>query len=422
MKQLPSKIASVGLVALSLSLFGCGGSSSPPTGAEPPVAPAIPSQPVVPKPSLPTVTTTTIPTAKVPTIPVKPIPIAEPPEKIDPVTPEYDLTSGKRFIHFGDKQVRIMVTDYGQTKFDVEGTSIVDRGTSMTVGKQIPKARAHGFSRDGKWFLTSEDKTARVWEVETGKAISPPLKVPSDIRQVAISPDGKRIAIGCTVAGVYLFAVETGKTLPSPKPTGSLSPIQNLTFSPDGTMLAFSYWHGAFVWNLATATLSPELTHTEDVTTVQFSIDGKKLVTGSGDKTACIWDTLSGKIIGAPMKHPSKVHSAIFSPDGKRIATICGDNRARIWDSTSGKQIGDPIECGGDPISICFDPKGERIATSNRDRGGVVFSLATSKQICKSTFYSYGAHVSFSPDGKSVVLQESDKTKLFNAETGEEIP
>ena len=411
MKNVRSALAGA---SLSLLVCGCGGPAPAPTTAEPAAVASAPAQPSQSKPAVPPVT--------VPTVPAKPVPIAEPLEKIEPVVPEYDLTSGRRFIHFGDKQQRIMVTDFDRSKFENVSTQVIDRSTGKTVGKVIPKAKNHGFSRDGKWFATSEGKTARVWEVETGEPISPPLTVPTEILQVALSPDGKRIAIGCRVAAVYLFAVETGKALPSPKATGSVSPIRTLGFSPDGTMLAYSYWHNAFVWNLATATLSPQLVHKQDVTTVQFSLDGKKLVTGSGDKTARLWETSGGKSIGSPMVHPDGVNSAVFSHDGKSVATVCFDNIVRIWNSTTGEPIGKPIDFGARPVSIGFDPKGERIAASLWGGGGAVFSVATSKRICGLKFLAFGGVASFSPDGTSVVIFDDDKTKIFNAETGEEIP
>jgi WD40 repeat protein len=54
------------------------------------------------------------------------------------------------------------------------------------------------------------------------------------------------------------------------------------------------------------------------VLSAQFSPDGQRVVTASGDKTAQVWDAASGKPIGDPMKHEGIVESAKFSPDGHR--------------------------------------------------------------------------------------------------------
>jgi WD40 repeat protein len=56
--------------------------------------------------------------------------------------------------------------------------------------------------------------------------------------------------------------------------------------------------------------------HKNVVRCVAFSPDGKQIVSGSDDRTICIWDAASGRLIGSPSKpHNSFVTSVIFSPD-----------------------------------------------------------------------------------------------------------
>ena len=69
------------------------------------------------------------------------------------------------------------------------------------------------------------------------------------------------------------------------------------------------------------------------MSSVAFSPDGKRIVTGSADNTVRLWEADSGKPIGEPMKgHTDRVQSVAFSPDGKRIVsgsetTRCGCGR-----------------------------------------------------------------------------------------------
>ena len=62
-----------------------------------------------------------------------------------------------------------------------------------------------------------------------------------------------------------------------------------------------------------------------------FSSDGSRIVTGSDDRTARIWDSATGKEIAVLRGHDAQVDSAAFSPDGSRIVTGSKDNTARIW-------------------------------------------------------------------------------------------
>ena len=80
-----------------------------------------------------------------------------------------------------------------------------------------------------------------------------------------------------------------------------------------------------------------------EVTAASFSPDGRRIVTGSVDKTARVWDAESGKPVGEPMRHEGSVNAASFSPDGRRIVTASYDKTARVWDAESGKPLGEPM-------------------------------------------------------------------------------
>jgi hypothetical protein len=66
--------------------------------------------------------------------------------------------------------------------------------------------------------------------------------------------------------------------------------------------------------------------HTGTVSAVAFSPDGRRVVTGSGDNTARLWDAETGKPISEPMRHEAKVYAVAFSPDGKAMMTA-----TRFW-------------------------------------------------------------------------------------------
>ena len=72
--------------------------------------------------------------------------------------------------------------------------------------------------------------------------------------------------------------------------------------------------------------------HSEPVSSVSFSPDGKRIVSGSWDKTVKVWDAQTGQEQLTLKGHSSWVTSVSFSPDGKQIVSGSYDKTVKIWD------------------------------------------------------------------------------------------
>jgi WD40 repeat protein len=107
------------------------------------------------------------------------------------------------------------------------------------------------------------------------------------------------------------------------------------------------------------------------VNSAAFSPDGLRIVTASADKTARVWDSETGKAIGAPLEgHDSPVYDAAFSPDGRRIITASADKTARIWDAATGQPIGEPLKGHeGAVYSAGFSPDNRICRQNGADLG-----------------------------------------------------
>ena len=79
--------------------------------------------------------------------------------------------------------------------------------------------------------------------------------------------------------------------------------------------------------------------HTDGVYCVAFSPDGTRIVTGSADHTAKLWDARTGMPILDLKGHTAMVWSVAFSPDGTRIVTGSDDQTAKVWDARTGTHL-----------------------------------------------------------------------------------
>jgi len=168
--------------------------------------------------------------------------------------------------------------------------------------------------------------------------------------------------------------------------------------------------------------------HTEAVTSVSFSPDGKKIVSGSWDNTLKIWNANTGQEIITLKGHKSPVNCVSFSPDGKKIVSGSGsrsyfngteDHPVKIWDATTGQEIR-TFEVGVFGVtSVSFSPDGKKIASGSKD-GVKIWDTETGKALQTGAWGT--TSVSFSPDGKKIVSGSKDKTlKIWDANTGQEI-
>ena len=72
--------------------------------------------------------------------------------------------------------------------------------------------------------------------------------------------------------------------------------------------------------------------HTDRVSSVSFSPDGKQILSGSYDKTIRIWDASTGNLLFGPFwGHTGIVNSVYFFPDGRRFVSGSHDGAIRIW-------------------------------------------------------------------------------------------
>jgi WD40 repeat protein len=160
-----------------------------------------------------------------------------------------------------------------------------------------------------------------------------------------------------------------------------------------------------------------------------FSPDGKS-VAFALDTAIVIWDTedtdedqTSLKFGVGYQEHPYvPVHEVAYSPDGKTLASGNGDHTLRLWDAATGREIRKLVGHGGPVYSVAFSPDGKVLASGSQDGALRLWDATTGKGI--QTLQGHGEvyTIRFSSDGKTLASGNGDHTlRLWDAATGKEI-
>ncbi|HSQ68442.1 MAG TPA: TIR domain-containing protein, partial [Steroidobacteraceae bacterium] len=203
--------------------------------------------------------------------------------------------------------------------------------------------------------------------------------------------------------------------------------ISSVDFSPDGKRIVSGGWDGTVrLWDVdsAAAIGTPFQGHSGSVESVAFSQDGRRIASGSADGTARLWDAESGAAISVPLEgHKGVVTSVAFSPDGERIVSGGRDGTVRLWDGENGALIGAPLEGHQSLVrSVAFSPDGKRIVSGGEDGTMRLWDAASGAAIgapLEGHEHPVVGSVAFSPDGERIVSGGDDGTvRLWDAETG----
>jgi WD40 repeat protein len=371
----------------------------------------------------------------------------------------WDVKAGKLLISVAGQNVGgmldVVFSPDGQRLATADISGAVQMWDSQSL-KELSYVAAHkqvvfnvAFSTDGKYMVSASfDGTVRVWDAKTGSAIRT-LTLPSEekipilaARSMALSPDGKQIAIAYeqiitkekTPSKQYLIKfwdLQSGKLLPRSKE--SLAAAFALAYSPNGKQIAAVLLDGTV--RLLDPTTGSDLKSWAGQLylpmNVAFSPDGRYLAIPLGTSVKLwnvpdfsdgpIWKSVSGAVV-----------SIAFSPNGKYLASPVStgsyDEAAHLWNDTVviwDTATGSPIttirgETTFGTHSATFNSNNDRVVSTGIGgttlwdiRTGIAFVTYTRKP----DNYTHGGWIAlFSPDGKRVVLAATGDQLWQNAQ------
>jgi len=312
-------------------------------------------------------------------------------------------------------------------------------GRSLATGGNDTASRVVGQSR--------EDGSAALFDVATGRELKRFPIQNAHVVALAISRDGRQLAMGATDGSVSVLDLSTGKTI---RKLIADQGVKCLRFSPDGKILASGGTEpsqreaprapgrapakakGALpraksiadglelsvvtLWDVATGRELHRIpAHIQWIADLDFTPDGRTLASCGAENVIRLWDVASGRERLGSDGHRSAVRSLAISPDGHRVVTGGYDGTLREWDPATGHQRRLIDRCTHVVQDMAYTPDGTGLVTGSYDGTCRLWDLASGEDRRHfDVINGWISYVDVSPDGRSVCAG----MKTFDLATG----
>ena len=251
--------------------------------------------------------------------------------------------------------------------------------------------------------------------------IEPRVPVKPQIFDLAISPDGKLVALA-GFREIRLVSREREHAVLR----GPVDAVRAVAFSKDGSLLAAagglpSRQGEVLIYDVPGRKLVHTIRgHTDCIYGIAFSPDGRTIATSSYDKLIKLWDITTEKEIRTYKDHIDAVYTVAFTPDGKHLVSGSADRTIKIWNVATGERLYTLSDPQDGINTVAVNPAGTLVAAGGLDKTIRVWKLGEKSGTLLNSLIAHEDAVlrlAWSPDGKELISSSADKTvKVFKAD------
>src|SRR6266702_4570591 len=228
------------------------------------------------------------------------------------------------------------------------------------------------------------------------------------------------VLVACLVlALLLLFGTRTiDTTLARPLGTtffvygGHSDFVSAVAWSPNGRYIASASWdHTVQVWDVNTRALLFSYEHNDIVYALAWSPNGRYIASGGWDNTVQVWDVNNGTNYRTYTRHSDFVSALAWSPDSRYIASGSWDHIVQVWNAKTGRLLFTYKGHTNEVWALAWSPDGRYIASGSWDHTVQVWQAKTG-----SILVTYRGHsdnvdaLAWSPDGRLIASGSWDHT------------
>ena len=288
----------------------------------------------------------------------------------------------------------------------VMSLSLVAQAPRIVINPQGHSGKVHNliFTPDGNRLISiSEDKTIRIWNVQTGEQVK---KFESQIGDgyegmlyaSALSPDGKFLAVGgyqvSTEKENYVIIIDIEKGEQVATAIGHTDVINSLSFSGSGQFLASGSADGTVrIWkmeNFPTLITTTTLEVGTPISNLCFNRMTQELAVASESKDILIY-ALSGLRKGEKQftpkmlhKHKGILNELAYSPDGAFLVSSSFDNELILWNA-EGAVVKDIDKLKHPITALAFSFDGKILAALDETGKGMTYTVPAGTKLTEFT-------------------------------------
>ncbi len=284
----------------------------------------------------------------------------------------------------------------------------------VEVGREFDTALAADISPNHQFItLGGPGRNIKIFDTTSGEQLHSIKKHPDWLLEAAYSPDGVLFVTGGRNGGLYVWESEAGMEFYELKEHQQA--ITGISWRGDSNVVAVCSEDGnVSLWEMQNGKqIKKWAAHGGGALSIDFSADGAQIVTSGRDNRVKIWD-LEGKMLREIKDFTDVVTSVVFTNDGKKVISGDWNGQLKVWNAADGALVGELIS---NPPTIA-----EQMAHSQRRVEEVKASLPKYDESLKAAAVATAAAKKAQDDANAQVAaakkQKTDSEAVIKAGTG----